>query len=94
VDLVYGIPSVVALLVALGYVRRVARRERKRRVNRTRVPPAVGLRSLSQRSEMRAGEDAATVMEEIQRTHSGTPFNHPSATSFGKGRQGSTRGKR
>lgn len=84
-DLVYGIPSVVALILALYYVRRLLRRERARRGNRIRHSPAAGLRRLSQRSEMRAGEDVVTVMEDIQRTHSGTPSTRPPAASITKG---------
>ena len=72
-DLAYGIPSLTALILAFAWVRHVARRERTRRPHRARRSKPPGARSLSQRSEMRAGEDPITVMESIQRTHSRPP---------------------
>jgi hypothetical protein len=63
----YGLAALVLLIVALVYVRAIARR-RRRSVRRR--GPSRGMRSLSQRSEMRANEDPSTVMEQIQRTHS------------------------
>jgi hypothetical protein len=69
VDLVYGLPALAALLVAFAFVRRVARRQRDARLRRTRTPPKQAVRSLSQRSEMRAG-DPISVMDDLQRTNS------------------------
>jgi len=66
-DPVYGLPALAALLLALAYVRRIARRGRFQRRGRRSLGGDRGYRSLSQRSEMRAGEDATTVMEDIAR---------------------------
>ena len=80
-DLAYGIPSLTALILAFAWVRHVARRERTRRRQRARQSKPPGVRSLSQRSEMRAAEDPSTVMESIQRTHSRPPtFPHEAST--------------
>jgi hypothetical protein len=68
VDLAFGIPSLTVLVLAFAYVRHVARRGRKRREARARTPSR-GMRSLSQRSEMRAGDDPTSVMEDLS-THS------------------------
>lgn len=66
-DLVYGIPALAALLFAFAHVRRIARRERLSRTRRLPQPPRASVRTLSQRSEMHAG-DAISVMDDLQRT--------------------------
>ena len=94
VDLIYGIPALAALLVALAYVRRIAQRKRKPRVRRANKPLKY-MRSLSQRSEMRAGDDFNSVMEDMQRTRSMPLSTHPSGTpSPNEGEGKSTRARR
>jgi hypothetical protein len=74
VELNLGLPALAALLVALAYVRRVARRDKARRLDRKRGVRPAAYRSLSQRSEMRAAEDPSTVMESIARApRTGSP---------------------
>jgi hypothetical protein len=72
---VYGIPVLIALVCVLIYVQRIARRQKEKRQGRStgRQKPKYEPPSISQRSEMRSGESAVTVMAEIQRTHSGSP---------------------
>jgi hypothetical protein len=72
-DLVYGIPTLAVLIFVFGYVRRIARR-RNAQLRHPRKPPKY-VRSLTQRSEMRAGEDVTSVMEHMQRTHSRPPLD-------------------
>jgi hypothetical protein len=79
VDVVYGVPTLAALVFAFGYVRSLARRERARRAQPRRKSPTRGVRSLSQRSEMRAGDDPNTVMEDLQRTR--TTLSKPHSAS-------------
>jgi hypothetical protein len=43
--------------------------------------------SLSQRSEMRAGDDLNSVMDDMQRTHSAPASKHPSVTPSRKRRE-------
>lgn len=93
-DLAYGIPSLALLLLAFAYVRRLARREAERRRRRTGKLPKTGVRSLSQRSEMRAGDDLNSVMDDIQRTQSAPLPTQPSRTRGERGDGGSTRSRR
>ena len=66
-ELSLGLPALAALLLAFAYVRRIARRDKARKLDRRRGVRPAAHRSLSQRSEMRAGEDPSTVMESIAR---------------------------
>jgi hypothetical protein len=91
VDLVYGIPSLTALLLALAYVRHVARRDRRRAKEHKR-PPSRAVRSLSQRSEMRAGDDHMSVMEDL-RTHS-KPAQATDTTRGRRGKSSATNSRR
>ena len=86
-DLAFGLPSLAALIIAFAWVRHIGRRDRRHRRDRTRQAKPRGMRSLSQRSEMRAGEDPNTVMESIQRTHS----RPPSVSPEGPAKRGSGR---
>lgn len=68
-DLLVGLSIVAALVLALVYVRRVARRDRLAALRRPKPPPKRAVRSLSQRSEMRSA-DPITVMDDLKRTNS------------------------
>jgi hypothetical protein len=65
-DLAYGLPALAGLVMLLLYVRRVATRARARRLDRSSRAPSRGVRSLSQRSEMRAGDDPLSVMDSMR----------------------------
>jgi hypothetical protein len=75
--LVYAIPLLIALGFAwLGVRYFLERRKEQRlreRLHRQRVPPKVKSRGGSERSEMRAGDDATTVIRTIKRRQPPTP---------------------
>jgi len=66
----YGIAALVLLVIALIWVRRIARRQRIV-MKMSHAARAQGSRKISQRSDMRAGEATTTVMDQMQRTQSG-----------------------
>ncbi len=70
-EIVYGIPVVAALVLALYAVRRVAKRDklRRRRMRQSRLVRAEP--AVSERSEMRAYDNPTTFMDAVTTTQAG-----------------------
>jgi hypothetical protein len=67
VSLFYAVPLLLALLTGWYFVRRTLARARQRREPPRRKPPATAVSKMSARSEMRAYDDATTVMVAVTR---------------------------
>ena len=66
-SLLYAIPLLVALVIGWYVVRRAVTRARQRRAPPRRKPPATTVGKMSARTEMRAYDDATTLMRAITR---------------------------
>jgi hypothetical protein len=82
-EIVYGLPVVAALVLALYAVRRVAKRDRlrRRRMHQSRLvreePP------MSERAEMRAYDNPTTFMDAVTTTQAGMARGKGGDTSRG-----------